>query len=302
METQLDLLEEFGRYLREHGKQPATINSYLQDAKSFLRYLQASQLSWQQVEPQTLLYFQEHLQAQHGKANSIRRMVIGIRQYFRFLAHQNNWPSSPLDTLPLPQRQDDLASVLDAEVIERLIQAAAQGAMALKAARDAAIIPLLAYEGLKVTELIQLRWSDFIVADGLGSLRIAGPRGRVLLLRPESSQRLSLYQSCLHSTLPYASHAELYQRMFLSFKGRENLRPMPRISRHGLKFMLYDLGSSVGLTHLHSESLRHFAIHLHLSLGRTPEEIMQHFGLRRVGNIGKHLALDLRVRLKSRKG
>jgi hypothetical protein len=62
------------------------------------------------------------------------------------------------------------------------------------------------------------------------------------------------------------------------------------MTRHGLKFILYELGDKAGLSKLNTEQLRHFAVTYLIGLGRTPEEIMAHLGLRRIGNIAKHLA------------
>ena len=57
--------------------------------------------------------------------------------------------------------------------------------------------------------------------------------------------------------------------------------------------MLYELGSQAQIKKLNSELLRHYAIHYHILLGRTPEEIMKHFGLKRLGNIAKHFTKHL---------
>ena len=62
------------------------------------------------------------------------------------------------------------------------------------------------------------------------------------------------------------------------------------MTRHGLKFILYEWGEKAGTKHLNTELLRHFAVTHLLREGRSPEEIMQHLGLRRMGNIAKHIA------------
>jgi hypothetical protein len=62
------------------------------------------------------------------------------------------------------------------------------------------------------------------------------------------------------------------------------------MTRHGLKFILYELGDKAGLAKLNTEQLRHFAVSYLIAEGRTAEEIMLHLGLRRLGNVAKHLA------------
>jgi hypothetical protein len=62
------------------------------------------------------------------------------------------------------------------------------------------------------------------------------------------------------------------------------------MTRHGLKFIVYELGDKVGAKSLNTEQLRHFAVTHLISQGMAPDEIMAHLGLRRLGNIAKHLA------------
>ena len=65
------------------------------------------------------------------------------------------------------------------------------------------------------------------------------------------------------------------------------------MTRHGLKFVMYELGDKIGVSALNSELLRHHAIRHQLALGKTPEELMGHLGLRRLGNIARHNALPV---------
>ena len=78
--------------------------------------------------------------------------------------------------------------------------------------------------------------------------------------------------------------------MFIAFKGRDASFPLPNMTRHGLKFIIYELGEKIGMASLNTEQLRHFAVSHLISLGYAPDQIMAHLGLRRLGNIAKHLA------------
>ena len=107
MESQERLLEQFQAALRAKNRQPATVESYARDAQDFLRYLHQSGLGLQAVEPQTLLWFRDHLLHDGKEAeNSVRRKVIGVRQFYRFLAEERLILDSPFDAMPLPASVD----------------------------------------------------------------------------------------------------------------------------------------------------------------------------------------------------
>ncbi len=64
--------------------------------------------------------------------------------------------------------------------------------------------------------------------------------------------------------------------------------PLGKLSRHGLKFLLYELGEETGIKGLNSEILRHFAVYFLLAKGLEIEEVMNRFGLKRPGIILGH--------------
>ncbi len=288
MNVDTELVEKFADALRAKGKLPATVESYCRDAKEFLSYLERNRLPKSQVEPQTLVSYQAHLSTDgEDHENSVRRKVIGVRQFFRFLTDTRTIQSTPFDDVPIPSRLEQLPQGLEEKQILRLM-GACQSPSQLKESRDSAILGLLAYEGLKANELIELTWVDFIHAGSEGSLRIRGQRNRSIVLQAESLQRLALYKERFEGLIPAAKKAEC--SMFIAFKGKDGASLMPTMTRHGLKFMLYELGEKTGIAHLNTELLRHHAVSFQLGLGRSPEEIMHHFGLRRMGNIAKHAA------------
>ena len=293
--TNATLIESFARYLADQGKQPATIESYGRDAENFCRYLETHRIALTEIEAQILSYYQGYLAVTcHDKPNSIRRSIIGIRQFFRYLEAIKLIASSPFDQLPLPPRIEDLPAALDPQSVANLIRTSLSKNPPPKAERDAAICCLLAFEGLKASELVRLKWSDYFANDVLPTLRIdpASPQRspRLLMLQAETSLYLNRYSKALREWEHPFWHSEHNKNMmFIGFKGRHHLSPLPHLTRHGLKFMLYELGAKESLPHLSTEHLRHFAINFLLSQGLSSEQVMIHFGLRRLGNIAKYL-------------
>jgi integrase/recombinase XerD len=284
-------VDRFADALRSRGKQPATVESYCRDAQRFLDYLTRARLPMSEVEPDTLIAYQEFLRGDcEERDNSVRRTVIGIRQFFRFLSETAVVKATPFDAVPIPVRDEVTPKGLNPEDVASLLQVAAGGRPECKAARDAALVSLLAHEGIKANELISLRWVDYLQEQGRGTLRIGGARARAVLLSNTSNELLAIYKRSYQAIRHPAIVGNAERRIFIAFKGRDAASPLPVMTRHGLKFILYDLGDKVGLAKLNTEQLRHFAVTYLIGLGKTPEEIMAHLGLRRIGNIAKHLA------------
>lgn len=323
MNVDHNTLDRFADSLRMRGKQPATVESYCRDAQRFLDYLAKLSVDAERVEAETLLAYQDFLRGGEGeKDNSVRRTVIGIRQFYRFLSDSRTIKATPFDLVPIPSRDERLPKSLSEEDVETLITVAMSGRPDCKAMRDVAIVSLLAHEGVKANELINLRWRDYITAaeasktvvaspsalqqpamtdDGspVATLHIGGSRARAIILSRETQSWLNSYRERYDAINHPVIRDAPDKRMFIAFKGRDAASPLPEMTRHGLKFILYELGEKAGLKHLNTELLRHFAVTYLIGLGRTPEEIMHHLGLRRMGNISKHLARNKSARAKT---
>jgi len=287
-------IEDFKISLSKKGKKKATIDSYQRDVKGFHSYLAQYGIPLNHVDADLLRHYVQFLEDKHGRINSVRRSIIGIRQYFRFLAESKAIACNPLEKLPIPARDEHLAQPLSLADLRALLAHTGKSSPQLKGLRDASIISLLAFEGLKVSELIDLAWADFIFSANLGSLRITGPRSRVIPLHRETTAHILNYKIVFDDTSFPAGEEKKFQKMILAFNGRDTMTISPGISRHGLKFLLYELAPAIGRDKLNTEMLRHFAITHHLRDGKSAEEIMQHFGLRRPGNINKHIASILK--------
>jgi integrase/recombinase XerD len=282
-------LEGFPENLKTSGKQPSTVESYTRDAARFLEFLQENKIQPGALQPEVLLDYENYLRHdREGRTNSVRRSLIGIRQYFRFLVDTKVLRESPFDTVPLPARDEGLPDQLDEEDVAMLMEAAWASTPPIKAARDRAIVALLGWEGIKASELIHLTWSDLMLTPPSGSLSIPGERSRTIVLGLETVSIMTGYRELFRDWS--SRRPEAVSRMFVSFKGRESVVAMPTMTRHGLKFVMYELGEKIGISKLNSELLRHHAIRHQLASGKSPEDLMGHLGLRRLGNIARHNA------------
>jgi integrase/recombinase XerD len=282
------VIKGFRDFLIAKGKLPHTCDSYCRDAKHFLNFCSSHSLPLSFLSPQTLEQYQNHLKIQeHQKSNSIRRGVIGVRQFFRYLEYQKTIQSTPFDESPIPERLEFSPPCLNPDSVEEIFrEISSSSSHLLKIYRDGAIVALLAYEGIKASELISLKMMDYLPQKGFSSLRISGHRKRLIQLSADSHQLLKGYTSAAKSNGLFNLSGK--ESLFVSFRGKDETIINPRLSRHGLKFMLYEIGKRVGITKLNTEILRHHAIAYLKRTGKSQEEVMAHLGLRQAGNIAKH--------------
>lgn len=286
MQLGYELLDIYRNHLFQHGKLEATVDCYESDARGFLDFLKKNSPGGILTGLDDLFAFQQILECGQESQNSIRRKIIGIKSFLRFAIPLVTKMPSGFDDFPIPPRIEELPDCLTAEDIESLFNLAKQELPLLKSYRDLAILSLISLEGLKITEIIQLKKSDLVLSNTSGSLNIRGRRSRVLALSSDTTKYLKLYREF---SLESSSTA-----LFVGIRGRSLSLASDSITRHGIKFMLYELGTSCKIPYLNSELLRHFAMDYQLKvLGKSTEEVMMHFGLRQPGNVGRHTNMQL---------
>ena len=282
-------ISEFRAFMSEKGKQKSTLESYCRDLANFLGFLNQSNTHTGDISGELLEEYKGWLLNRGAKHSSIRRGVIAIRMFFRWLEESGQLRGNPLESLPIPSHENLAARYIPEEKITLMLNAAHLAPNAIKAARDAALLLLLSREGLKASELVALRWSNFFATGESARLSIPGDRARTIDLEAETSVALKNFRKVIQNDSRTKNQLTASTPLLMSFKGADARTVLFGITRHGLKFAIYELGETAGLKHLNAEQLRHAAMSRKISLGFTPEMVMNHLGLRRIGNIGKHV-------------
>ncbi len=281
----LHLIKNFAMHLDSTGQSDSTQQSYSRDARLFLQYLEQHELRINQVEPQTLLEYGRELEYdKKSKPNSIRRKIIGVRRFFRFLAENKEINCNPLEDTLIPERVE--YRVKDEFFSEILKHLSITTGKDLKKCRDLAILSLIGLEGVKVSEVIGLQKSDYIYNKAAGSLQINSPKTRTIKLHEITNRHLTKY---IEKQRNHPQSQSLKSALFIGFKGKDSSLCLESVTRHGIKHMVYQVGKDIGYANLNTEQLRHLSIDFQLAEARSPEEIMTHLGLRRLGNIAKHI-------------
>ena len=299
MESFSELITSFKKYLSTSGRGVSTVNSYTSDLKRFASFLKDNKLEYHKLELAHLEDFTNRLKTEKNEGtNSIRRKIISLRQFYKFLSGMNVVEESPFTSSLIPERKETLPALLDDRALKRIFEQAQKHSNPLKSSRDLALISLLSLEGIKVSELIELSWFDFLHGKEVSSLQVRGLKKRTIDLDKKSSLSLKKYydQLCKEENKEIYPHKN--RPIFIGFKGRELETCLNKITRHGMKFLLYDIGLNTGIKKLNTELLRHHAIaHLLERFGNT-EAVQGHLGLKRPGNILKHLAKQRQTTLR----
>lgn len=275
----------FKACLINKGRSAATITSYSSDVRLFLQFMHDQQLSSEDLSATTLHLYRDFLRTERElQENSLRRKIIAIRQFFVFLHTSEMLADNPFERTIIPERDDTLRYKLEADKLTQLLVTLAKR-QDLQSTRNLAIIHLLAFEGLKASELTALHWRDFVASRRVGVLRIGGSRPRIIDLQPSCTYTLRRWR---HQVRQRYSQCD-DRLIFAGFKGPGGALPLITLTRHGLKFILARLAAQATISSLSPALLRHHATRYMLQQGRSIEDSREHLGLKRMGSIRRHL-------------
>jgi integrase/recombinase XerD len=181
---------EFETYCQEQlGLSKHSLRAYRQDLKAFQRYT-AQHLIDAWPSPEQIVDYQRHLrEVESASASTIRRRMVTLRSYFRWLCEAENAHSSPFDGLRLdlkvPRR---LPRPIDRPTLSALFKSS-RHLVELDVERSPSMMPaysseqvtglvarLLVVTGMRIGEITRLRVGD---VSGAGTqIRVRGKGAR----------------------------------------------------------------------------------------------------------------------------
>lgn len=240
---------------RELGR--ATIEAYGRDLADFARFLTGRGVS--AIGEATSLHvldWLERLTERGLSARSQARMLVSLRQLFRFLRAERLVDVNPTEDVELPKFGRKLPVYLTVEEVDRLLAAADRTSD--RGARDAAMIEVLYATGLRVSELVSLRLSDVNFDAGYLVTFGKGRKERVVPLGDAALASLRAYvEGARGKTLAKVKPGRAVDAIFVTRLGR----PMTRQAFWKL-LGRYAVGAGIR-KRLSPHKLRHsFATHL----------------------------------------
>ncbi|MFH1767641.1 MAG: site-specific tyrosine recombinase XerD [Candidatus Omnitrophota bacterium] len=262
-------LDIFLDYLKvEKGLSLNSINSYRQDLKRYLCFLQDKNLIRpDKINRKDIVDFLFSLRAVLSP-RSISRYISSIRNFHRFILREkisNNDPSNLIET---PKLGRQIPDVLTFEEVTRILKA--PNLHNFHGIRDKAILELMYATGLRVSEIGQLRISDLNLDVSFLKCKGKSSKERIVPLGKFAEKFLRRY---IEEARPKLLKGRNSERLFLAQGGKS-------LSRQSIWKMIKKMVKKAGVRKNGSpHTLRHcFATHL-LERGadlRTVQEMLGH--------------------------
>jgi integrase/recombinase XerD len=186
-------------------------------------------------------------------ARSQARIISGIKQFFVFLLVEDEISDDPSELLELPKVGRKLPEVLTIEEIDALIQAIDHSKA--ESQRNVAILETLYSCGLRVSELVSLRFSDLYFEEGFIRVIGKGNKERLVPVSKSVENEINRYKAAVrdHQTVQPGNE----NIVFLNRRGAKLTRVM-------IFTIIRQLAAAIGLKKTISpHTFRHsFATHL----------------------------------------
>ncbi|MEP7186105.1 MAG: tyrosine recombinase XerC [Rhodanobacter sp.] len=252
-----------GRLADERHASPHTVSGYRRDLAKLLRFMQLQQLtSFDALNPNLMRSFvaSEHRGGLAPK--SLQRLLSSCRSLFRQLNREAQLDGDPLLGVRGPKVRRKLPQVLDVDEASALVETDSGGKLAL---RDRAMLELFYSSGLRLSELVGLRWLELSLDDG--EVRVLGKGSKTRIV-------------------PVGRHAIIALRALGMEEGMQPETPIFRgrggapINPRTIQLRMKTLALQQGIPkHIHPHLLRHtFASHMLESSGdlRAVQELLGH--------------------------
>lgn len=236
----------------EKGLSQSSIESYNQDLKQYLLFLEDSGVSdYNAIDTELLILFLKILKENGKSGKTLSRMQSTLRNYHQFLLNENITSKNPALRLHSIKEDKKLPVYLTVEEMEALLQtpdASTAGG------RDRAMMELLYASGLRVSEIIDIRISDLNTDMGFIRVRGKGSKERIVPMTDHVGKLLDAYMETDRLKLLKDDNADA---LFITNRGKG-------FTRQGLwkTIKKYEMLSGIG-KNITPHTFRHsFATHL----------------------------------------
>ena len=247
-------IKEFVSYLKiEKGLAENSIFAYQNDVAKLHDFSVSIDKNAEQISYNDLKLFIAALYDLGLSARTQARIISGIKQFYGYLLLENYINVDPSELLDQPKIGRKLPEVLTIEEIDRLIDALDMSKN--ESHRNKAIIETLYSCGLRVSELVNLRFSDLFFEEGFIRVIGKGNKERLVPVSASVEKEISIYND----------HIRRHQNIK---KGDENVvflnRRGGKLTRVMIFTIIKDLAERISLQKTISpHTFRHsFATHL----------------------------------------
>src|SRR5581483_2658262 len=260
-------IDSFERHLRLRNRSPRTIETYVETARQFVRFLvergmptEGASLRREHVEA-----YIEWLQA-WASPGGVSVRYRSIQQFFNYLTDEGECATHPMAKMHKPAVPEKEVPILTGAEITSLLDTARSAHWTDR--RDLAMIRLFLDAGLRLAEMVALRVGDLDLRTNTVFVEMGkGRKPRTAAFGDRTAQALERYLR-LRAKHPHAGREELW------------LGPKGPLGRTGVAQMLWKRSEEAGIGKIHPHQLRHTAAHRCAAAGMQETDMMRLFGWR----------------------
>jgi integrase/recombinase XerD len=291
--TPTNIMRQYQRYLKlQRGYSPNTLDAYVRDLLKLINYLEDEDKHVLDVELADLQHFAASLHDIGIHPRSQCRILSGVRSFFRFLELEGYRDDDPSELLESPVLGEHLPEVLSAEEVDKLESAIDLSKW--EGHRNRAIIEVLFSCGLRVSELVNLKFSDLFLQEQYVRVVGKGSKERLVPISPRAIKELN-YWFMDRQAMKIKPNEEDF--VFLNRRGAHLTRVMilimiketaiaagiqktisPHTLRHSFATALLEGGADLRAIQamLGHESIGTTEIYTHIDMSTLREQILNH--------------------------
>ena len=236
----------------EKGLSKNTIQSYESDIYQLYQWnLSKNKKRISEIKKFDTSQYISYLFSQNLKSSSVNRKISSLKTFFNFLLKKKLIEANPFADQIMPKKPVSLPKSISEDDVVKLLDAPKEDS--LIGIRDRAMLELLYASGVRISELVNIKFSDLDLERNIIKVFGKGSKERLVPFGEDASQCISAYIDERKKNKDIAS----IKYIFLNNRGS-------KISRHAFWHRLKEYCLEIGLKRdISPHTLRHaFATHL----------------------------------------
>ena len=287
------MMTGYMRYLRlQRSLSGNTLDAYKHDVEKLLRFLQGEGKNPEEAVLEDLQTFAAQLHDIGVGPRSQCRILSGVRSFYRYLVMDGYLEDDPTELLESPVLGEHLPEFLTVDEVDQL-----ESSIDLskpEGHRNRAIIEVLFSCGLRVSELVALKWSQLYQQERYLRILGKGSKERLVPISDQALKEIDLY-------LPWRNELKIKpgeeDYIFLNRRGAHLTRTMilimlkqqaelagikktisPHTLRHSFATALLEGGADLRVIQalLGHESIGTTEIYTHITMQTLRREVLEH--------------------------
>ena len=187
-------LNKYYSYLKfERNFTENSVQAYLSDIAKLQKYAEGLGKSLLELEPMEVEQFIWGLHEVGIVPKSQKRILIGVRAFYKFLRLEGVMEKDPTDCIDSPKLPEIIPTVLTLEEVNAII--AAPDPSTIDGQRNRAILETLYSCGLRVSELTELRMSHIYRNEGFIQVFGKGRKERIVPISESALKEIDNYEA-----------------------------------------------------------------------------------------------------------